>query len=302
VRRVAAVVGCVLAGLAAGGIWTLLQPDRYRADARVLVKPANPAVETPAETSLIATNVSQTLRLRSRPVPVDAGERERARQIDAVSVEFVTQRAPQRLAGRSLTALDPSHVAEQTSPTAGRNLLIAGLVGLAVGAVLAAALRTGARARAAPDPDVEQRLQSRIDEVALRERALAQRASRLAVREQDVERRQQEVAAGWHQAHELSKNDPALARREADLQTRAAEPQPDAEPDAVPVGTGWNLRSLEDLVAARTDVDPAQLDEWNTYLFYLREHADYDGRLPATFDSVVALVFGDLPLTQARPS
>ncbi|HKC22293.1 MAG TPA: Wzz/FepE/Etk N-terminal domain-containing protein, partial [Gaiellaceae bacterium] len=66
-RRIALVVGCVLAGLAAGGIWTLLQSDRYRADARVLVKPANPAVQTLAESSLIASNVAQTLRLASPP-------------------------------------------------------------------------------------------------------------------------------------------------------------------------------------------------------------------------------------------
>ena len=64
-RRAAIVVGCVLAGLVAGGIWTLLQSDRYRADAGVLLKPADPAVKTLAESSLIASNVAQTLRTQA---------------------------------------------------------------------------------------------------------------------------------------------------------------------------------------------------------------------------------------------
>src|SRR5207249_139741 len=63
--------GCVLAGLAAGAIWTWLQSDRYRADARVLVRPAStrivPAVEAVAESSLVESNVAQTLHLASPP-------------------------------------------------------------------------------------------------------------------------------------------------------------------------------------------------------------------------------------------
>ena len=66
-RRAAIVPGCVLAGLLAAGIWTLLQSNRYRAGAPVLVKPASPAVETLARSSLIESNVARTLRLGSPP-------------------------------------------------------------------------------------------------------------------------------------------------------------------------------------------------------------------------------------------
>ena len=61
----------VLAGLVAGGIWTWAQPNRYRADARVLVRPPSsrivPAVQALAESSLVAANVQQTLHLSSPP-------------------------------------------------------------------------------------------------------------------------------------------------------------------------------------------------------------------------------------------
>ena len=299
-RRIALVVGCVLAGLAAGGIWTLLQSDRYRADARVLVKPANPAVQTLAESSLIASNVAQTLRLASPPhisaesgrggvltISVEAGGRERARQIDAEAVVILTQRAPQRFAGTSVTVLDPAHVAEQTSPTPRRNLLIGGLAGLVVGLILTAALgrrSTPAPAPPAVDPEVEQRLETRIDRVARRERALAQRAGQLSVREHDLNRR----------AVELEEAAAAIPEPEPDPEP-APEPEP-ADPPA-PSATGWTLQALEALMddRARSGASPRQQQEWSTYLFLLREHADADGALPASFDPLVKDIFGPLP-------
>jgi capsular polysaccharide biosynthesis protein len=323
VKRVAIVVLCALAGLAAGAIWTLLQSDEYRADARVLVRPASarivPAVEALAESSLVATNIAQTLHLSSSPdisadrgddgvmtVSAEGASRERARQIDAEAVVILMQKVRQRFATvhASATALDPAHVAEQTSPTAGRNLLITGLAGLLVGIAVSTALTPRARPGLEADPRLEQRLQARIDQVARRERLLAQRAGQLAAREQDLERRQEEAAAASRRDGELREKQRELERREAELDAREAEPEiepeaerepPPPEPEPLPAArTGWSLRALEKLVEARTDADPAQRDAWEAYLFYLREHADHDGKLPATFDPLVSEVFGGL--------
>jgi hypothetical protein len=320
VKRAVVVAGCLLAGLAAGAIWTLLQSDRYRADARVLVRPETsrvvPAVEALAESSLVEANVGQTLHLASPPdvsaksgkggvltVSVEEGSRERARQVDAEAVVILTQKVSQRFgaAGVTATVLDPAHVAEQTSPTPGRNLLITGLAGLLVGVAISTALSPRARPRPQADPELERRLQARIDEVARRERMLAERAGQLAAREHDLERREEEAAAGRHRDEELAEKQRELERREAELEAQEAEPEPQAEleppsePEPVPaVRSGWDLRALEKLVAARTDADPAQREEWEAYLFHLREHADHEGRLPATFDGLVADVFGDV--------
>ena len=320
-KRAVVAAGCLLAGLAAGAIWTLLQSDRYRADARVLVRPETsrvvPAVEALAESSLVEANVAQTLHLASPPdvsaksgkggvltVSVEEGSRERARQVDAEAVVILTQKVSQRFgaAGVSATVLDPAHVAEQTSPTPGRNLLITGLAGLLVGVAISTALSPRAQPRRQADPELERRLQARIDEVARRERMLAERAGQLAAREHALERREEEAdAASGHRDEEFAEKQRELERREAELEEQEAEPEPEAEleppsePEPVPtVRRGWDLRALEKLVAARTDADPAQRDEWEMYLFQLREHADHEGRLPAAFDALVADVFGDV--------
>jgi hypothetical protein len=301
----------VLAGLAAGAIWTWLQSDRYRADARVLVRPAStriaPAVEAVAESSLVESNVAQTLHLASPPdvaakrgeggvltVSVEAGSRERARQIDAEAVVILTQKVAQRFGnvGVSATVLDPAHVAEQTSPTPGRNLLITGLAGLVAGIALVVAVggrRATSTAPGAVDPDVERRLQARIQQAAKRERALAQRAGQLAAREQDLARREGE-----------------LDERAAALETAVPEPEPkpapepeppppEAQPVQKPDGR-WTLRALEALARERSaGASPEQQEEWSTYLFFLRGHADADGTLPASFDQLVNDIFGPLP-------
>jgi hypothetical protein len=296
VRPLLAAVACVLAGLAVGAVWTWAQGDRYRADARVLVRPASarivPAVEALAESSLVESNVAQTLRLSSPPdisakrgdsgvltVSVEAGGRERARQIDAEVVVILTQKVEQRFGtvGVTATVLDPAHAAEQTSPTPGRNLLITGLIGLFAGGAAAAALM---RQRPAPlsgagDPHVERRLRARIDEVAKRERALARRAGELAAREQALERGQAESAA------------PPPAPEPA------PEPAP-APPPPITASGGWNLEQLEARVEAQADAFPDRVDEWRSYLFFLRDHADIDGRLPSNFDALVAEVFEPL--------
>jgi hypothetical protein len=316
----AALVGLVLvlAGLAAGGIWTLLQSDRYRADAAVQVRPASarvvPAVEALAESSLVKANVAQTLRLSSSPdisakrgdggvlkVSAEAGDRERARQIDAEAVVVLTQKVSQRFrpVGVSATLLDPAHAAEQTSPTPGRNLLITGLAGLVLGLAVATVLWPRRRAEpavAAVDPRVEQRLQARIDQVSQRERALAQRAGQLAAREQDLARRGEDLD------QRAKVVEPAVSVSEPEPEPeREPEPEPEPEPEraaapARPAGR-WTLQALEALTQERSaaGASPEQQEEWSTYLFFLREHADANGSLHAGLDDLIGDVFGPLP-------
>ncbi len=310
-KRAAVIALCALGGLAVGGIWTLLQADSFRADARVLVRPHTSAVTALAQSSLIESNVAQTLHLSSPPkitasegtggvltVSAHGGSRERARQTDAEAVVILAQKVPQRFPGARATVLDPAHVAEQTSPTPGRNLLITGVAGLLLGIAAAATLarkRATSATAGAPDPRAERRLQRRIDQVAQRERALAQRAGQLAAREQDLTRRERALEE---------------QRVEPEPQPEpAAEPRPEPEPaPEVPVAPApaaaptavagtWTLGALETLTRERSDAGASQeqKDEWSTYLFLLREHADADGTLPASFDQLVNDVFGPLP-------
>jgi hypothetical protein len=325
VKAVVALLACVLAGLAAGAIWTWLQSDRYRADARLLVRPPTsriaPAVEALAESSLVESNVAQTLHLSSPPhvaadlgkggvltVSVEAGSTERARQIDAEAVLVLTQKVEQRFGPApavTVTLLDPAHTDEQTSPTTGRNFLITGLVGLAAGLVALAALVRGRpkQAAAAPgDPAAERRLHARIDQVAKRERALAKRAGELAATEQRLAER--EAALQGREAElgaQRRAGEEELAKRKTELEeARAAVPEPAPEPEPPPVpqpapaavGT-WTIELLEQRVAQRRDRFPDQADEWVTYLYFLREHASIDGSLPRSFDSLIADVFAD---------
>jgi hypothetical protein len=313
VRAVVAIVAGVLVGLAAGGIWTWAQPSRYRAESRVLVRPASerivPAVEALAESSLVEVNVAQTLHLSPPPhvsaktvkgglvtVSVEAGSRERARQIDAEAVVILTQKVAQRFtaADVSATVLDPAHATGRTSPTPGRNLLITGLAGLVAGLAAAAVLARRRPHAAAVDPGAERRLRSRIDEVAKRERALARRAGELAAREKKIERRE----------HDLSARDRKLDEREGRMTAVPApepapapeplpEPATEPEPEPVPARGGrWTMDELEQFVRERRSASPERVEEWDTYLFLLRQHANVDGSLPPSFDSLIADVFG----------
>ena len=202
--RAALVIGCVLAGLAAGGIWTLLQADRYR------------------------------------------------------------------------------------------NLLIGGLAGLLLGLVLVGA-QTRRREPALPavDPAVEERVQARIDQVARRERSLAQHARQLAAREHDLERREAELEEAATAPVPEPEPNPEPE----------PEPEPEVEPEESPASLagGWTLEALEALTQERTDAgaSAAQQEEWSTYLFLLREHAHADGTLPKSFEGLVNDVFGPLPQRDA---
>lgn len=324
-------VGVVL-GLAAGGIWALAQPDRHRAEARVLVRGTArgliPAVKALAESSLLEQNVAQTLRLSHPPriaatvgeggvltLSAEADSRDRARQLDGEAALVLTQLVRARFGTRvEATVLDPAHPVEQTSPTPDRNLLIGGLIGLAAGAAAAVALGrrrpappTGPRVvpiEGKPDPSVERRLQARIDAVAKRELALARRAGELAEREAR-QRREADLAAAEHEAAAVKPEpEPEPGPKPGpEPEPPSVEPEPEPEPipeaPATPVRGRWTLHALEDIVRERGSADPVQYQEWMTYLFFLREHAAPDGTLPPSFDPLVNEVFG--PLVERGP-
>ena len=334
----------LLLGLAVGGVWTLLQSDRYRAETHLLLRGGpttrlSPAVLTLATGSVVQENVRQTLRLSRAPdlsarldrnilvIFAEAGSRDRARQVDAEAAQVITQLVSARFGSDGLhtSLLDPAHVVDQPSPTPGRNLLIAGLLGLVVGGAFAyPRWRRGAvppGVGGAVDPEVERRLKQRLGDLTKRERALARRAGELAERETKMEKQREKLeqleARLKQRDAELGQTKQALAARADDiaagekaLEARAAEPPPPPPPEPAPapafypppdaapqpavrMGT-WNMNDLQRVVDSQRSATPEQVEEWTTYLFFLREHAASDGSLPRQFDGLVEDVFGEL--------
>ena len=71
------------------------------------------------------------------------------------------------------------------------------------------------------------------------------------------------------------------------------EPATEPEPEPVPARGGrWTMDELEQFVRERRSASPERVEEWDTYLFLLRQHANVDGSLPPSFDSLIADVFG----------
>jgi hypothetical protein len=336
----------LLLGLAIGGVWTLLQADRYRAETHVLLGGSSAArlgsaVETLANGSVLQQNVKQTLRLANAPdlsasvdgnvltMSAEAGSPERARQADAEAVQVLTQLVGARFGSQGVHAslLDQAHVAEQTSPTPARNLLICGLLGLVAGAG-GAYLRsrhldpTVSASSGVVDPNLERRLRQRVDEVTKRERALARRAGELAKREADLEQRRGELdqlasrlterdADLGATKKQLADRAGSIAASERELAARAAEPppappppQPEPEPAPTPAAVAptsalgrvgsWNVNALQRTVDSQSGATVEQAEDWRNYLYLLREHASADGSLPPQFDGLVEDVFGEL--------
>lgn len=73
-------------------------------------------------------------------------------------------------------------------------------------------------------------------------------------------------------------------------------PEPEPEPDPVPPRTRvWNLAELQQLVEERRASYPAdRVEMWQSYLFFLQEHAGPDGTLPSSFHPLIDVEFGEL--------
>jgi capsular polysaccharide biosynthesis protein len=194
------------------------------------------------------------------------------------------------------------------------------LLGLAVAALMAAA---DARRMASPTDDTlaqrESVLVERVRAVAKRERALAKGEAALAERGRAVDDRRESVAsrgralgervrAVTERERRLARQADELAARERELERiaalQAAPPEPEPEPEPEPVlaapvellgpAGAWNLLALERLVAERGSEFPDRMEEWQAYLFFLREHASMEGALPPLFDPLVEDAFREL--------
>jgi capsular polysaccharide biosynthesis protein len=143
----------------------------------------------------------------------------------------------------------------------------------------AASLET-AQDGAAELADRERQLAARIAAAAKREAELARRAAEVALRERESAAEQEEAAA-------------AAAAAAAAEAAAVTAPQPPASPGGATRGR-YNLVGLEQLVGERGGAFPERLEEWSSYLYFLREYAASDGSLPASFDPLVGDTFGEI--------
>ena len=81
-----------------------------------------------------------------------------------------------------------------------------------------------------------------------------------------------------------------------------SEPEPEPTAPAPPAAESrqWNVWDLERMRREDAGTNPARADERSFVLMHLRDFADADGALPATFDSLVQETFGDLVGTGRR--
>jgi hypothetical protein len=244
--------------------------------------------------------------------PVDADyvvvrEPEGADVVVGASPAGARERPPAGAAGVVLTDASPAQQPEPERRSAG--------------VVAAQALERAAASAPAPADDREAQLAARVEAVSKRERELARRAAELAQRERSlaagdggeaqlaarveaVSRRERELA---RRVAELGARERAAEERERELERRRASIEelartavsragaaPPLHPVAAGDAGGPTIAELERLVADRAQAHPDRVDEWNSYLFFLREHADAHGRLAGNFRALVDDVFGDL--------
>jgi capsular polysaccharide biosynthesis protein len=130
----------------------------------------------------------------------------------------------------------------------------------------------------------ERQLAERIATAAKREAELARRAAEVALRERESAAAEQEAAAAK-----------AVAAEEAAAAEAAEAAAPPAPPPAENGLHGsYNLVALERLVDERGSAFPERLEEWSSYLYFLREYAAADGVVPASFDGLIHDTFEEL--------
>lgn len=151
---------------------------------------------------------------------------------------------------------------------------------------------------AADDGDAE--LSRRTDELAGRETELGRRVETVTKREVELARRAAKVSA---KERELAERERELDERERELDERPPpEPAPaltpiqaSQQPAAGAAGEGaYNLVALERLVEERGGEFPDRVEEWMSYLFFLRQYASSDGTVPSSFDWLIQDTFSEL--------
>ena len=329
----------VLLGVLAGVLVSLLASSTRRAEASVLISSsAGPAAVTPmlpnlrelATSGVVAANVRSTLRLtRSTPelrrqlhatvrpqsqvIAISATDdvADRARQVAQEAAVVFAQLVEARFGtgepALHAAVLDSAHVLGGPDRHLVRNALIGALVGLLLGSALMFVLASGTRRVVAPggdDQDLRKReglLEQRVKGVSARERALADRAGKLAAREQELDAR---TSASKRELEALAAAPPPP--EPVSEPVPEPEPEPVLEPEpvsareaeaepALPPRTGtWNLNELQTAVDAYPDPTPEQAENWRTYLYFVREHATPDGTLPRSLDPLIADVFAEI--------
>jgi capsular polysaccharide biosynthesis protein len=162
-------------------------------------------------------------------------------------------------------------------------------------------------------------LEERAEVLASRERALARHASELTRREGELSELEHTLAEREHHveahAEELRRHateevarpgtatEPVRAVEDEPVPAAVTSPEPEptpvpspppVAPPTPPQNGAWRLADLEQLVEANAAAYPNRIDEWRSYLFYLRDYADSGGHLPGHFDWLIEDTFGEL--------
>jgi capsular polysaccharide biosynthesis protein len=238
-------------------------------------------------------------------VAIEDGERERVRQIAQevglvfaalVSARFGASRPGGDSRGApplSATIWDPPSEPAEVTRRPVRNAALAGAAGLVLGIAGVGILgRPWKRAAHAP-PREPQPLPIRLPAGGETAAVLARRERELEAKEEELVSRERELAvAVAAQDEEAAALRAAQASIEPEPEAAAVAPEP--APSAAVAPGEWNLNMLERLVSERARDFPDRADEWGYYLVYLRDYVGIDGRLPHTFDALVAEVFADL--------
>jgi capsular polysaccharide biosynthesis protein len=218
--------------------------------------------------------------------------------------------ALRRLQGRPDPTLQRASTALPPTSSSWPNLAVlvvggAG-VGLAVSALLSLGLLAYRRRRRDYDPLMPSRPpEPAVDALVDRlEQRLAARESALAARERDLQRKIDELRAAADALAEreqtLAERVAAVTKRELALArasgARTASLAPEPVPESAPAEANgaFNLATLEQLVSRHAAAHPDRVEEWESYLFFLREFAASDGALPHSFDGLVEETFGTL--------
>lgn len=323
-RRVLVVVAATAIGAGIGAAVASFGRVEYKAQASVRVSAkGGPATVTPllptlrelATSSVLAGDVKSTLRLpgsaeslrkrihASTPshtqlitVSFTNRNRTRAQQVAQEIAVKLTELVPARfgatIPGLKATLFDQAHVASRSAPDFLGDALIGGAIGLVLAlAGIATTTRGAHEAEPSIDPEGvlaarEAHLKDRIAAVTAREQALARRAGELAQRERALEARE-----GVEQRVEVAAEpEPGSPQPELVLELK---PEPTRVAAEAAPGR-QTLGDLERLVSANADRFPDAVEEWNAYLFFLRDYADSAGRLPPSFDGLIGDVFGPL--------
>jgi capsular polysaccharide biosynthesis protein len=175
----------------------------------------------------------------------------------------------------------------------------------------AAAREADEEQRAAEAREAEQReAERRVAEARETERreAEARETERREAEAREAERREAEARETERREAEAREAE----RREAEEREAAFQRLPAPEPvlasaglpgvalyraDAPVNGSGrghWNLVELQKLVDERGREFPDRMDEWISYLFFLREYAEVDGTVPASFDWLIEDEFAEI--------